>query len=49
MQIIIFQTLKIPSAAYFQLHDFKFDDIHMEDDDTLKVCTFSRFIVPVER
>ncbi|XP_037051573.1 dual 3',5'-cyclic-AMP and -GMP phosphodiesterase 11 isoform X1 [Bradysia coprophila] len=32
------RRLKIPSAAYFQLHDFKFDDIYMEDDDTLKAC-----------
>ncbi|XP_055837299.1 dual 3',5'-cyclic-AMP and -GMP phosphodiesterase 11-like isoform X1 [Episyrphus balteatus] len=31
-------TLKVPSAAHFQLHDFKFDDIHFEDDDTLKAC-----------
>lgn len=29
--------MKIPSAAYFQLHDFKFDDIQMDDDDTLRV------------
>ncbi|XP_055837301.1 dual 3',5'-cyclic-AMP and -GMP phosphodiesterase 11-like isoform X2 [Episyrphus balteatus] len=32
------RTLKVPSAAHFQLHDFKFDDIHFEDDDTLKAC-----------
>ncbi|KAJ6649109.1 Dual 3',5'-cyclic-AMP and -GMP phosphodiesterase 11 [Pseudolycoriella hygida] len=38
------RTLKIPSAAYFQLHDFKFDDIHMEDDDTLKVFFIYFFI-----
>ncbi|XP_055920865.1 dual 3',5'-cyclic-AMP and -GMP phosphodiesterase 11-like isoform X3 [Eupeodes corollae] len=31
-------TLKVPSAAHFQLHDFKFDDITFEDDDTLKAC-----------
>ncbi|KAK1131990.1 Dual 3',5'-cyclic-AMP and -GMP phosphodiesterase 11 [Melipona bicolor] len=30
--------LRVPSAAYFQLHDFKFDDIHMEDDQTLTAC-----------
>lgn len=36
----LFQRLKIPSAAYFQLHDFKFDDIYMDDDDTLKVIAF---------
>lgn len=31
------QSLRVPSAAHFQLHDFKFDDINMDDDDTLKV------------
>ncbi|XP_017876579.2 dual 3',5'-cyclic-AMP and -GMP phosphodiesterase 11 isoform X8 [Ceratina calcarata] len=30
--------LRVPSAAHFQLHDFKFDDIHMEDDETLTAC-----------
>lgn len=35
--LILLKELKIPSSAYFMLHDFKFDDIHMEDDDTLKV------------
>lgn len=35
--LIQLQTLKIPSAAYFQLHDFNFDDIYMDDDDTLRV------------
>ncbi|XP_050600344.1 dual 3',5'-cyclic-AMP and -GMP phosphodiesterase 11-like isoform X3 [Bombus affinis] len=30
--------LRVPSAAYFKLHDFKFDDIHMEDDQTLTAC-----------
>lgn len=34
----IFQTLKIPSAAFFELHDFTFDDIRLEDDDTLRAC-----------
>uniref|UniRef100_A0A336LQJ2 Phosphodiesterase n=1 Tax=Culicoides sonorensis TaxID=179676 RepID=A0A336LQJ2_CULSO len=29
---------KVPSAAFFDLHDFKFDDIQLEDDDTLKAC-----------
>lgn len=29
----------MPSAAHFRLHDFRFDDIHFEDDDTLKVTT----------
>lgn len=32
------QRLKIPSAAYFQLHDFAFDDLHLDDDGTLKAC-----------
>lgn len=31
------QRLRVPSAVHFRLHDFKFDDIHFEDDDTLKV------------
>ncbi|XP_044007181.1 dual 3',5'-cyclic-AMP and -GMP phosphodiesterase 11-like isoform X1 [Aphidius gifuensis] len=29
------QDLRVPSSAYFDLHDFKFDDIRMEDDETL--------------
>lgn len=32
------QNLKIPSSAYFQLHDFAFDDLCLDDDDTLKAC-----------
>ncbi|KAL1465015.1 hypothetical protein WDU94_004612, partial [Cyamophila willieti] len=32
------RSLRVPSAAKFNLHDFKFDDIHMEDDETLKAC-----------
>lgn len=32
------RTDKVPSAAFFQLHDFRFDDLHLEDDDTLKAC-----------
>jgi len=32
------QSLRVPSSAHFQLHDFKFDDIHMEDGDTLTAC-----------
>ncbi|XP_011876138.1 PREDICTED: dual 3',5'-cyclic-AMP and -GMP phosphodiesterase 11 isoform X1 [Vollenhovia emeryi] len=32
------RSLRIPSSAHFQLHDFKFDDIHMEDDETLTAC-----------
>lgn len=34
---IIFQSLRVPSAANFKLHDFKFDDINMNDDETLTV------------
>ncbi|XP_046832807.1 dual 3',5'-cyclic-AMP and -GMP phosphodiesterase 11 isoform X1 [Vespa crabro] len=30
--------LRVPSSAHYQLHDFKFDDIHMEDDETLTAC-----------
>ncbi|XP_046753536.1 dual 3',5'-cyclic-AMP and -GMP phosphodiesterase 11 isoform X2 [Diprion similis] len=32
------RELRVPSAAHFQLHDFKFDDIHMKDDETLAAC-----------
>jgi dual 3',5'-cyclic-AMP and -GMP phosphodiesterase 11 len=32
------QRLKVPSSAYFQLHDFKFDDLDLNDDDTLRAC-----------
>lgn len=32
------QTIRVPSSAHFQLHDFKFDDKHMTDDDTLSAC-----------
>lgn len=32
------QRLKIPSSAYFQLHDFAFDDLNLDDDGTLKAC-----------
>ncbi|XP_017035386.1 dual 3',5'-cyclic-AMP and -GMP phosphodiesterase 11 isoform X2 [Drosophila kikkawai] len=32
------RRLRVPSAVHFRLHDFKFDDIHFEDDDTLKAC-----------
>ncbi|CAH0774211.1 unnamed protein product [Bemisia tabaci] len=31
-------SLYVPSAATFRLYDFKFDDINMEDMDTLKAC-----------
>lgn len=36
--MILIQSLRVPSSAYFHLHDFKFDDILMEDDDTLTAC-----------
>ncbi|XP_038114377.1 dual 3',5'-cyclic-AMP and -GMP phosphodiesterase 11 isoform X2 [Culex quinquefasciatus] len=32
------RQLKVPSAAFYQLYDFKFDDLEMEDSDTLKAC-----------
>ncbi|KAK0093139.1 hypothetical protein PV326_014227 [Microctonus aethiopoides] len=32
------QGLRVPSSAFFHLHDFEFDDIQMEDDDTLTAC-----------
>ncbi|XP_020283461.1 dual 3',5'-cyclic-AMP and -GMP phosphodiesterase 11 isoform X2 [Pseudomyrmex gracilis] len=32
------RSLRVPSSAHFQLHDFKFDDIHMEDNETLTAC-----------
>ncbi|KYN37518.1 Dual 3',5'-cyclic-AMP and -GMP phosphodiesterase 11 [Trachymyrmex septentrionalis] len=32
------KSLRVPSSVHFQLHDFKFDDIHMEDGDTLTAC-----------
>ncbi|XP_026835988.1 dual 3',5'-cyclic-AMP and -GMP phosphodiesterase 11 isoform X3 [Drosophila erecta] len=32
------RRLRVPSAVHFRLHDFKFDDVHFEDDDTLKAC-----------
>lgn len=31
------QQMKVPSVIYYQLHDFKFDDIQMDDDETLRV------------
>lgn len=30
------RKLRVPSAAHYALHDFKFDDILLDDDDTLK-------------
>jgi len=38
MYFLSWQNLRVPSSAHFQLHDFKFDDIHMEDDETLTAC-----------
>jgi dual 3',5'-cyclic-AMP and -GMP phosphodiesterase 11 len=32
------RSLRVPSAAHFRLHDFSFDDIHMDDDETLTAC-----------
>ncbi|KAG8308407.1 cGMP-specific 3',5'-cyclic phosphodiesterase [Homalodisca vitripennis] len=32
------RCLRVPAAQNFSLHDFKFDDIHMDDEDTLKAC-----------
>lgn len=32
------QDLRVPSSIHFKLHDFKFDDIYMQDDDTLTAC-----------
>ncbi|KAE8744838.1 hypothetical protein FOCC_FOCC008562 [Frankliniella occidentalis] len=32
------QRQVVPSAQKFQLHDFKFDDINMTQDETLKAC-----------
>lgn len=31
--------MRVPSAAHFQLHHFSFDDINMDDDETLTVST----------
>lgn len=38
MYSLFWQSLRIPSSANFQLHDFKFDDIYMEDNETLTAC-----------
>ncbi|KAL0117388.1 hypothetical protein PUN28_010311 [Cardiocondyla obscurior] len=32
------KSLRVPSSAHFKLHDFKFDDIYMEDNETLTAC-----------
>lgn len=36
--LILLQTLRIPSSAYFHLHELIFDDFDMTDDDTLCAC-----------
>jgi len=36
--LLLRQSLRVPSSVHLKLHDFKFDDIHMEDDDTLTAC-----------
>ncbi|XP_050086967.1 dual 3',5'-cyclic-AMP and -GMP phosphodiesterase 11-like isoform X3 [Anopheles aquasalis] len=32
------RQLKVPSSAFFKLYDFKFDDLTLDDDHTLKAC-----------
>ncbi|CAH0563713.1 unnamed protein product [Brassicogethes aeneus] len=32
------RSLRVPSSAHFGLHHFSFDDIHMNDDETLTAC-----------
>ncbi|XP_052867595.1 dual 3',5'-cyclic-AMP and -GMP phosphodiesterase 11 isoform X4 [Anopheles cruzii] len=32
------RQLKVPSSAFFKLYDFKFDDLMLDDDHTLKAC-----------
>ncbi|XP_018570600.1 dual 3',5'-cyclic-AMP and -GMP phosphodiesterase 11 isoform X2 [Anoplophora glabripennis] len=32
------RSLRVPSAAHFGLHSYSFDDIHMDDDETLTAC-----------
>lgn len=32
------RSLRVPSSAYFHLHDLAFDDIDMSDDETLTAC-----------
>ncbi|XP_022186791.2 dual 3',5'-cyclic-AMP and -GMP phosphodiesterase 11 isoform X3 [Nilaparvata lugens] len=32
------RKMRVPSSATFMLHDFKFDDLRLSDDDTLKAC-----------
>lgn len=41
------RSLRVPSAAHYRLHDFSFDDINMDDDETLTVSTklFLFFII----
>lgn len=39
------QRQVVPSAQKFQLHDFKFDDINMTQDETLKVSIIGRLVL----
>ncbi|XP_049817305.1 dual 3',5'-cyclic-AMP and -GMP phosphodiesterase 11 isoform X2 [Aethina tumida] len=32
------RSLRVPSSAHFRLHHFSFDDINMNDDETLTAC-----------
>ncbi|CAG0883666.1 unnamed protein product [Cyprideis torosa] len=34
----LMQRAKVPSGQFFRLHDFKFDDYGLYEDDTLKAC-----------
>lgn len=36
--LLTLQRLKIPCSIHFQLHDFAFDDLNLDDDDTLRAC-----------
>lgn len=36
--LIFSQRLKIPCSIHFHLHDFAFDDLNLDDDDTLRAC-----------
>lgn len=40
---LLLQSLRIPSSVYYGLYDFAFDDIHMEDDETLTVSISTKF------
>ncbi|KAF5274667.1 hypothetical protein FQA39_LY18714 [Lamprigera yunnana] len=32
------KSLRVPSSAYLGLHDFGFDDVHLDDDETITAC-----------